>query len=65
MGLSTGLTGHLHHVVDPRTVTITYPFTDILFMIIGAVIAGAHDFGAMAHIANTKKEWFEMSLNMT
>ena len=53
MERSISLTDHLEKVADPRTGKITYPFVNILFMTICAVIAGADDFVAIAHFANT------------
>ncbi len=65
MERSISLTDHLEKVADPRTGKITYPLVNILFMTICAVIAGADDFVAIAHFANTKKEWFAKFLDMS
>ncbi len=62
---SASLTEHLSNVTDPRTGKITYPLTNILFMTICAVIAGADDFVAIAHFVNTKKNWFAKFLDMS
>lgn len=52
---SASLTEHLSKVTDPRTGRTTYPLTNILFMTICAVIAGADDFVAIAHFVRTKE----------
>jgi len=65
MERSSSLADHLDKVTDPRTGKITYPLVNILFMTICAVIAGADDFVAIAHFANTKKEWFAKFLDMS
>ncbi len=58
MTTSTQLLQHFDDVSDPRRGEPVYPLTNILFMAICAVIAGADDFVAIAKFANTKKEWF-------
>lgn len=64
MERSASLTEHVDNVNDPRTGKVTYPLTNILFMTICAVIAGADDFVAIAHFARTKQDWFGKFLDI-
>ena len=65
MDASAELLGCFKDVTDPRRSEPVYPLTNILFMAICAVIAGADDFVAIAKFANTKKEWFAKYLDLS
>ncbi len=65
MATSTQLLQHFDDVTDPRRGEPVYPLTNILFMAICAVIAGADDFVAITKFANTKKEWFAKYLDLS
>jgi len=65
MDRSTSLLNQLDGMTDPRPGEPVYPLTNILFMSICAVIAGADDYVAIARFANTKKEWFAKFLDMS
>jgi hypothetical protein len=66
---SADLVEHFETVTDPRRGEPIYPLTNILFMAVSAVIAGADDFVAIAKYAQakkaTKKAWFAKFLDLS
>jgi hypothetical protein len=62
---SADLVEHFETVTDPRRGEPIYPLTNILFMAVCAVIAGADDFVAIAKYAQTKKAWFAKFLDLS
>ncbi len=65
MPSSADLIQHFETVTDPRRGEPVYPLTNILFMAVCAVIAGADDFVAIAKYARTKKTWFAKFLDLS
>jgi len=65
MKRSASLIRPLENITDPRRGESLYPWVNVLFMTICAVIAGADDFVSIAKLANTQKQWFAKFLDLS
>jgi predicted transposase YbfD/YdcC len=56
---------HFAELTDPRRREGTYPLVNIVVMALCGVLSGADDFVAIAHWAETKKDWLAKFLDMS
>ena len=56
---------HFAELTDPRRREVTYPLVNIVVMALCGVLSGADDFVAIAHWAETKKDWLAKLLDMS
>ena len=56
---------HFAELTDPRRREVTYPLVNIVVMALCGVLSGADDFVAIAHWAETKKDWLAKFLDMS
>jgi len=56
---------HFAELTDPRRREVTYPLVNIVVMALCGVLSGADDFVAIAHGAETKKDWLAKFLDMS
>lgn len=56
---------HFAELTDPRRREVTYPLVNIVVMALCGVLSGADDFVAIAHWAETKKDWLAKFLDLS